>query len=207
MKSLFLRCLVVAIFLIEFSCEKPSPNVELDLIHSLAQAAVSSEQFKNLDLDLANFNLSDAHFVTSDQNSIGIPANNSAGRSGLVAIFNDDQSLKKIMFFDVKVYSQTTDIHSDLKSGKFDGTFLFKFEEGAVNLEVEKSLVIQTKIDKTRFAEKCAYWASEGGGGAFDCAGGRISNLNWWDKALCYAGFMECLAQNVISCAIDGCTQ
>lgn len=207
MRPFVSRCLSLAIISIWLSCETPTPDVLPNRIQGLAQTVLSSEQFKNLNLDAATFNLSDARFVTSDQKSISIPVYQRDDRSGLVAIFNDDQSLKKVMFFDVTVQSQTTDIYSDLKGGKFDGTFFFKFEEGAIALNVENSIVLQTKISTTKMAEKCAYWASEGPGGAFDCAGSRLVDMNWYEKALCYQSFVICMANNVISCAIDGCTK
>lgn len=205
MKVFLLRCLSVTIILFVLSCERPAADVRPGLAKTLAQTALTSDQFKNLELDVSRFSLSDAQFTTRDQKSIYIPTIGLDNQSGLAAIFNDDQSLKKIMFFDVDTNSEGENIEADLKKGKFDGTFLFQFEEGSVHFDVEKSQILHKKIRKTKFAEKCAYWASEGPGGAFDCAGRRLTEMDLLQKLDCYWSFWPCMALNVLSCAWDGC--
>jgi hypothetical protein len=171
----------------------------------LAQTVLGSTQFKNLGLAASNFSLVDSHYSDKDNNFLSIPLKGTANQSGLMILLNSDRSIKRILYFEINT-NQAGDLYSNLKTGVFNGSFLFKFEEGVVQLEVKNSAVSQTKIKRTYLAARCAYWASEGGGGAFDCAGKRIQNMNWLDKTICYTTFAECLAQTVISCAIDGCT-
>lgn len=75
-----------------------------------------------------------------------------------------------------------------------------------MQLNMEKSKIISSRVAKTSASGRAlACNGLSEPGGALDCAGARLENMNWFDAAICYATFVPCMAQLVVSCAIDGC--
>ncbi|MCZ8020213.1 MAG: hypothetical protein O9302_03280 [Cyclobacteriaceae bacterium] len=198
----------LALTLISFlsiSCEQENLKPAESKIDKLTKEVLSSNAFQNLNIATSELNTSDVRFTNANENAIVISYKGLEGKKGVLALLNEKSEIRSVTYFEAITDAPADLIFSQLQEGKFNGTFVFGGEFGELRLDVEQSKVISQSAIENKNARnaKCAGITEKGG--ALDCAGKRIADKNWFDATICYVEFMICLAQETISCAIDGC--
>jgi hypothetical protein len=201
-----IKVILLFFVIVVFSCEQNSELSRVDDPRRLADVTVASSKFKNLDVSVSNLNTSASKFINDERRSILIPFRGIDDRKGVIALFSDQYTLIEVAMYEVKTSIPSEMVFDALKNETFDGTFIFLDENARIEIAMERSKIISSKGSK--------YFISGRGlscngmtepGGALDCAGNRLVNMNWFDAAICYASFVPCMAQLVVSCMIDGC--
>ena len=206
MRSIITMCSIIMISLF-ISCEQQDKIAPVNETESLTNSVITSEQFKNLGVPLTSLNVQNSQFTTSKKKSLVIPFSGQEDKKGVLALFNDQYDLVYIAIIETQTSIATDQIPSEIETGKFRGDFIFTTETGSLQLSLENSTITRSRTTRSATARKepkCNDITRRGG--AYDCAGARIQKLNWFDKSLCYVNFMYCFGEEVISCAIDGCT-
>ena len=206
MKSIITMCSIIAISLF-MSCEQQNEVVPVHETESLANYVVASNDFKNLGVPVTSLNIRNTQFTTSKRKSIVIPFHGQEDRKGIITLFDKKQNLVYIAIIETQSNVPADLIPSEIENGKFTGQFKFTTETGSLQLSLESSRIVGTETIRAANARqepKCNDITKRGG--AYDCAGARIQKRNWFDKSICYINFGYCFAEEVISCAIDGCT-
>jgi hypothetical protein len=178
-------------------------EIKLDRVTELTNQVVSSIQFTSLQIKLSDLNLAGSQYVDVEKNSIAIPFVGRDARKGLVAIFDEDDGLKGVMEFEALTTVAPNQIYTELKNGRFNGTFVFRMGMGKISLQLENSKVISSvmaRMDGSTIAFKKCDATS-----ALDCARAKIEQMNWFDWMLCNLEFIVCLTREVIKCVFDGC--
>jgi hypothetical protein len=189
------------------SCEQQDEIKPVNAIEPLTNFVVASDQFKNLGVPVTSLNTKHTQFTTSKRKSLVIPFNGQEDTKGILAFFDDKQHLVYIALVETQSSTPSDLIPIEIERGRFKGQFKFTTEMGSLQLSIENSTIVGSQITRTANARKepkCNDITKRGG--AYDCAGARIQKRNWFDKSLCYISFGYCFAEEVISCAIDGCT-
>jgi hypothetical protein len=189
------------------SCEQQDEIKPVNEIEPLTNSVVASDQFKNLGVPLTSLNIKSTQFTTSKKRSLVIPFLGLEDRKGILAFFDNKQNLVYIAIVETQTAIPSDLISSEIENGRFKGQFKFTTETGSLQLSLENSRIVGSHTVRTANARKepkCNDITKKGG--AYDCAGARIEKRNWFDKSLCYINFGYCFAEEVISCALDGCT-
>jgi hypothetical protein len=88
---------------------------------------------------------------------------------------------------------------------------------GKLEIKMNKDFDILVSVNQGKFAEASGRsnqtaFTCRGGVGSdqwvqdvADCASWRIDHMNWWDYTWCVVQIVECWAQTVGSCIVDGC--
>lgn len=197
---------LVLILSVLFSCEEQPRLAAVDRLQQLTKQSLMSEDFKSLNVSLSGLNYEASAFINANENSIFIPFYGSDNRRGIIALFNDANVLRSMVEYEVITDVAVEDIYSSLISKTFAGRFHFRTPEGEIELMTERSRVVSSvvrRVSSGRVSD-CNYITESGG--ALDCAGSRIENMNWFKKTLCYIDFLPCLIEESISCWIDGCS-
>jgi hypothetical protein len=206
MRSIITMCPIIMISLF-ISCEQQDEVAPVHETASLTNSIIASDQFKNLGVPLTSLNVSNSQFTTSKKKSLVIPFDGQEDKKGVLALFNDQYELLYIAIIETQTSIPTDQIPSEIDNGKFHGDFTFTTETGSLQLSLENSTITGSRTTRSATARKeprCNDITRRGG--AYDCAGARIQKRNWFDKSICYINFGYCFAEEVISCAIDGCT-
>jgi hypothetical protein len=200
-----LICVVIA-----FSC---SDNAELSKqsseVKTLTNQIVGSESFAKMNVDVATLNLSAANYSSASKKSIFIPVIGNESKEGIIGMLKDGK-LIHVSYFKMETDLTDHEIESSIKEGKFNGVYTLRASRGQVDMQIQNSKItkanyLDTAVGNAREAEPtCGDITTNSG--AYACAGARIESMNWFDKTICYASFMVCFAENVVSCYIDGCT-
>lgn len=202
LKSLTL--VVVAVIALITSCnDQVKPQMSSNA--KLATLMIGSDNFKNLNISTDSLDIEKSYYTDTSKLFFAIPYHNTDKE---VLMFSLDKSGKILTAMNLRITTNipSGEIADQLQAKTFIGVFQFAFEEGSFEINVQKSVLSYQNIRlSTARTLKCAYWATDGGNTAFSCAGRRLVAMNWFDSAICYATFGACIAQNVISCAIDGC--
>jgi hypothetical protein len=190
------------------SCEHESVNTRPNQISKLATKITSSSGFRNMNISLSDLNVGNAHFINKEENSVVIPYLGMDGKRGILALFDKDFEVRTVIYFEVMSSLDPNQVQSKMESGEFNGSFIIGNEYGRLQLNLERSKLvsrstIRNEDARTSKVAECNDITQPGG--AYDCAGARIQNLNWVDKIACYAFFVECFALNVASCIVDDC--
>jgi hypothetical protein len=190
------------------SCEQQDEIAPINETEALTNSVIASDQFKNLGVSLTSLNVKHSQFTTSKKKSLVIPFHGQEDKKGVLALFNDKHDLIYIAVIETKTSIPTDQIPSEIETGNFRGDFTFTTETGSLQVSLENSVITGSRTTRSLHAArkepKCNDITKKGG--AYDCAGARIQKLNWFDKSICYINFGYCFAEEVISCAIDGCT-
>lgn len=206
MRSIITMCSVIMISLF-ISCEQQDEIAPVNETEPLANSVIASDQFKNLGVPLTSLNVKNSQFTTSKKKSLVIPFNGQEDKKGILALLNEQYDLIYIAIIETQTSIPTDQIPSEIEIGKFSGDFIFTTETGSLQLSLENSIITGSRTTRSATARKepkCNDITKKGG--AYDCAGARIQKRNWFDKSICYINFGYCFAEEVISCAIDGCT-
>lgn len=198
--------ILILISSLSISCEQQNDIKPVNQILDLANQVTSSSKFQNLNIPLKSISLENSQFISPEKKSLFIPFKGSDVRKGVIAIFSSENKLIAVAFYEAVTSVSADLIYSELKNESFLGDFIFQTEDGTLKVSMEKSKIISSKVAKSDIAgriSECNGITQQGG--ALDCAGARLQDMNWFDKSICYIGFMPCMAQLVISCAIDGC--
>lgn len=188
-----------------FSCDQENEISSTNRLSVLTKQTLSSSKFLNLDIPLTKLNANASQYVNNEEKSIFIPFNGLDDRNGIIAIFNKANMLLEVAEYQAITIVSADQVYSELRNGNFKGTFVFRLESGEIRLNMEKSKII-SKVEKTVTSGRTS--ACNGftqPGGALDCAGQRLENMNWVDATICYASFVPCMAQLIISCMVDKC--
>lgn len=189
------------------SCEQGSDVASVSPLDKLASEVTASSSFTNLGISLKDLNLKNVHYTNAAKDAIIIPFAGMDGKKGVLALLGDQNSIRSVSYFEAISKTEPDQVFNQLSNGTFDGSFVFGNEYWRIQLDVEKSQIVSRNSKKTTMANArtSACKGMTQPGGALDCAGARISSKNWLDATVCYITFVECLAQETISCAIDGC--
>ncbi len=188
------------------SCEQEPSVKPSDQLGTLTDKIISSRTFLNLDIPVNSLYVTGSLFINAEKRSVLIPFKGWDDRKGIIALFNDDQEILTVVSYEAVTDTPSDLIYDELKSGSFSGTMIFRDEAGDLEINMQNSRIVSSKsIDRNITGRTLACAGMTEQGGPLWCAGARLENMNWFDAALCYASFMACMAELVISCAIDGC--
>lgn len=191
---------------LSISCEQQNDIKSANQIQDLTSQVTSSSKFQNLNISLNSISLENSQFITAEKKSLFIPFIGFDDRKGVIAIFSNENKLLAVAFYEMVTNVPADLIYSELKNGSFLGDYVLRTEDGTVEIKMAKSKIIATQVAKSsRSGRTSACNGITQPGGAADCAGARLINMNWYDQAWCYSTFMVCMTHLTISCAIDGC--
>lgn len=203
MKKAF-QFLLLLVLVITFSCNRENESVASipDTASAVDRVLVSSA-FTSLSISTNLLEVKQSQFANAGRTIIAIPFVNDEKRI-LMAALDETGQVKTVMDLQVNTSADINEVPDQMKAGKFEGTFRLTTDKVQFSYTFQRSQIVQQSVGKSKnYNAACKGITSSGG--AADCAGRRISAMNWFDAALCYARFMVCLGENVISCAIDGC--
>lgn len=185
------------------SCE----NTETTPVNSkeaLTSKILASEKFESLNISLGKLDIENSVFTTSKKDAVVIPSKINGETSGVIALFDKNYTIRTVMYFNVATTIESGAINSAFIDGTFNGEMEFRNEYVTTKFTMINSKVINKKAHLSALvAPSCSSFSLPGG--ALDCAGARIANMNFVDATFCYATFIYCLAQEVASCYADGC--
>ena len=92
------------------------------------------------------------------------------------------------------------ELESSFELGKYVGSIRISIEDdNYVNLRFGKDGFIDLTANARSNYSNCSL------NGLGECAARRIADGNWWDRGWCYMRAVQCVAQEMVSCYIDGC--
>lgn len=195
----------IILCLLALSCAQDNGIDQQSELTVLSNRMLDSESFSSLDISANLLDAGQVQFTGPDKKSVVIPFRGNTNK-GIVGLFNDRGELRTVGYFEAVTGLSSQETYKELKSGDFNGGFIFRYENVSLEITLEKSKIIRSKGTnslKTGRSMECRSW--DGYGGVLWCAGSRLENMNWFDATLCYASFPSCMAALVISCGIDGC--
>lgn len=186
------------------SCDT-MPEPEINSIDVLTSKVLESSNFDALGISPNELNIQASQFTTSEKEAIYIPyAGESLGK-GIVALFDKaSYKIRTVAQFEIKMEGDLNNFQESMGNGTFNGEMTFINSSYNLHFELRNSKILKKSVTKQARALACGPMSQPGG--ALDCAGARLEQMNYWDKAFVYlSGFMPWLAQETISCMIDGC--
>jgi hypothetical protein len=186
------------------SCDT-MPEPEVNSIDVLTSNVLKSSSFKALGVAPNDLNIQSSQFTTSEKEAIYIPyAGESLGK-GIVALFDKNSyKIQTVVQFEIKMDGDLNKFKESMENGTFNGEMTFINSNYNVQFELKNSKMLKKSISKQSRASACGPMSQPGG--ALDCAGARLEQMNWLDSAAVYlSGFMPWLVQEVASCLLDGC--
>jgi hypothetical protein len=197
--------IIVLCSIATFSCDQESGISSIDRLPSLTKETLSSSQFLNLNVPLSQLNVKASQYVNTEENSIFIPFNGHDDRKGVIAIFNKMSIPIAVSEYEVITSISADQVFSQLKKGNFNGTFVVRLETGEMQLKMENSKIISKNVRTAAGGRMLVCNGFTQPGGALDCAGQRLENMNWLEQARCFSTFIPCMVELVLSCMIDKC--
>lgn len=198
-------CAVLVFGSLMSSCENES-KAPVTLLSLMINQVIASNRLQTLDIGTHSLSPENSKFINSERNSVWIPFNDNDSRRGIIAFFSKTNELTGVSYYETISNTPTDLVYSELKSGSFVGSFIFRTEIGTLQVDIDRFKII-SKVTQ-RSANRTSLVGCQGlsePGGALDCAGARLTNMNWFDSAICYAAFIPCMAQMVFSCILDKC--
>ena len=200
-----IHCVLVLSLLAAVSCDEQQTSRRNDDLLYFKNTIVSSGKLESLDIDPDELDLDKIAFVNSEKLSLFIPFfADQSGKSGVIGFFGVNKNLKGLTTFKIVTSTRQDEFETAMRNNAFDASLTVTSEYGSVNVRYEKSKLkeISSSSRKLSTAECNGFTQS---GGPLDCAGLRLENMNWFDKAICYTSFMVCMGQLVGSCIVDNC--
>ncbi len=194
---------VILVTLIISACEQDPALGPVSKIERLTAIIKTSPEFQNLNIPASS--LSEPFFISRDEKSIGMYLNSGLKKKSVIALFNDNEELRDVAYFEVVTQLSAEQMQHQFKNKSFGGRLIFETQGRKFEFDIKNSRVINSQVLRTFGNAKIDCKGMTEQGGPLWCAGSRLENMNWFDTTICYLDIVLCMAQLVVSCIVDDC--